>query len=251
MKNVIYKILDLTSFKMYIGSAVNFKDRKRCHLKDLRLNRHHSIYLQRVYNKYEEDNLQFSIIESDINNENLIEREQYWLDYFQPFGKKGFNSCKIAGNMLGFKHSELTKKLISEKQSSKIIQYSKEGVFIKIWSSVSEASLYYNVGYSTIGNSVNKNKLAVGYLWIRYEENYKNNINAYVKPKKKMTLELINLCKKLQKNASEALKKKIVDENENVIYNSIKDFIKDKSINNSYFYRHKNELLTSLKLRIV
>lgn len=55
--NVIYKILDLLSFKMYIGSAVNFKDRKRCHLKDLRRNAHSSTHLQRVYNKYGEDNL--------------------------------------------------------------------------------------------------------------------------------------------------------------------------------------------------
>ena len=52
MNGTIYKILALNSKKLYIGSAKNIKDRIRCHLKDLRDNKHHSVYLQRVFNKY-------------------------------------------------------------------------------------------------------------------------------------------------------------------------------------------------------
>jgi len=63
--------------RIYIGSAADIEGRWRTHLWAMKSNRHHSIKVQRAYNKYEDP--QFSVVE--VCNENvLLEREQYWLD---------------------------------------------------------------------------------------------------------------------------------------------------------------------------
>ena len=77
----IYKITNTINGKCYIGSSKNFKKRKQRHLKDLRKNEHHCIYLQRSFNKYDEKNFIFDIIEE---THNLFEREQFWINSLKP-----------------------------------------------------------------------------------------------------------------------------------------------------------------------
>jgi len=118
IKNVsgIYKIINLVNGKFYLGSSNNCHQRWMEHLSDLRRNCHHSIHFQRAWNKYGEENFIHEIIEAVENIELIIEIEQYWLDNLQPYLKdKGYNICSIAGKTTGFKHSEETKQLLSEK----------------------------------------------------------------------------------------------------------------------------------------
>lgn len=58
----IYKIQNKINNKLYVGSSRNYKKRWYFHLKDLRKNNHPNIYLQTDYNKYGEDNFEFSLI---------------------------------------------------------------------------------------------------------------------------------------------------------------------------------------------
>jgi len=104
----IYQIKSTTNNKIYIGSAVNFKNRKADHICTLKRNKHNQ-HLQNHFNKYGLDDLVFSILEF-CPPKKLIEREQHYMDALNP----EFNICKIAGNQLGFKHSEETKKRMSE-----------------------------------------------------------------------------------------------------------------------------------------
>jgi len=95
----IYKIQSKTnSDRIYIGSSKDISDRWRLHISDLRKNRHHSIKLQRHYNKYGEEDLRFEIL-NECNLDNLIKKEQCYLNVFQPY----FNICKIAKSRLGVK----------------------------------------------------------------------------------------------------------------------------------------------------
>ena len=68
MKNIIYSGIYEIKFnecdKKYIGSSINIKRRFDNHICDLRKNRHRCIHLQRAFNKYEEHNLQFKIIQN-------------------------------------------------------------------------------------------------------------------------------------------------------------------------------------------
>lgn len=97
----IYKITSITTGRIYIGSAINYDRRKYMHLWFLKKNRHHSIFLQNNFNKYGIDDLIFEIIELT-PIENLIDREQFYIDKLNP----DFNISKKAYSTLGVKCSE-------------------------------------------------------------------------------------------------------------------------------------------------
>ena len=101
----IYGIVNKLNGKKYIGSAVNFYKRKSLHLKQLTEKCHHSKYLQRAWNKYGGINFEFIILERVDSKENLIPREQWWLDN----SNNEYNVCKTAGSPLGVKRSKATK----------------------------------------------------------------------------------------------------------------------------------------------
>lgn len=106
----IYQIKSKSdSSKIYIGSSINIDTRCKCHLNDLKKNQHHSTKLQHHYNKYGKDDLVFSVI-LGCSKEMLIAHEQFFIDALDPY----FNICKTAGNCLGTKQSEETKKKRSE-----------------------------------------------------------------------------------------------------------------------------------------
>ena len=78
MIGYIYKITNKSNGKFYIGSTLDFSKRKKKHLKELRLNKHHNIFLQRAYNLYGEDKFIFTCKEIKIENrlelQNIEER---------------------------------------------------------------------------------------------------------------------------------------------------------------------------------
>lgn len=114
MKNsVIYKIRNILNNKIYIGSAIDFNQRKKYHKYQLKNNKHHSIKLQRAWNKYGEGCFVFEIIETVDITDNLLTIEQKYLDLFKPW-KTGYNVSKIAGSTLGVKHTQKTKDKMSK-----------------------------------------------------------------------------------------------------------------------------------------
>lgn len=105
----IYLIVSKINGKRYIGSSVRICVRWNEHKRDLRLNRHHSLLLQRHYNKYGEDDLVFSVLEVvDRDELNLNDFKQLLLDkeqiYLNNLDECHFNCSPIAGSKLGYKH---------------------------------------------------------------------------------------------------------------------------------------------------
>ena len=84
----IYKITCTANGKFYVGSTDNFRRRWSVHLRELRGQYHHSIYLQRSFNKYGETSLTFEVLEF-VMPFALIDREDYWLKKLHPFGDSG------------------------------------------------------------------------------------------------------------------------------------------------------------------
>jgi len=101
----IYKILNITNAKCYVGSAVNLKKRAYQHFKALYENKHFNIKLQNEYNEAFKENFKFEILEIINDKEKLIEREQYYLDTLKP----EYNLNPTAGSRLGSVLSEQTK----------------------------------------------------------------------------------------------------------------------------------------------
>ena len=77
----IYCIENRINHKSYIGSSKNLYQRLLKHFALLRHNKHQNAHLQNAWNKYGEDNFEWSIIEI-CDNSILTEREQYCIDLF-------------------------------------------------------------------------------------------------------------------------------------------------------------------------
>jgi group I intron endonuclease len=105
----IYKITNKITNDFYVGSAINFKNRKWSHTCSLKKNNHKNQFIQNSWNKYGEKAFVFEVLEVVDKKENLIIREQHWIDILSPT----FNLCKIAGNPLGVKHTDKSRKNMS------------------------------------------------------------------------------------------------------------------------------------------
>ena len=93
----IYKIVNKVNQKFYLGSTQNFHIRKLSHFASLRRKRHHSIHLQRAFDKYGEENFEFTIVEEC---ENTLEREQELLDSLDLSLCYNISGTASGGNML-------------------------------------------------------------------------------------------------------------------------------------------------------
>jgi group I intron endonuclease len=102
----IYKISStLKPERIYIGSSNNISKRWVTHKTTLNEGTHHSIKLQRHYNKYKNDVLKYEII-YQCSPDMLLIVEQYYLDLYKPY----FNSLMTAGSSRGYKQSTATLK---------------------------------------------------------------------------------------------------------------------------------------------
>ena len=110
IKSGIYQIRNLVNGKIYIGSAVLLIRREKDHFRQLKKDQHPNRKLQRAWNKHGEQNFLFEIVEEVQERENLIEREQRYIDILNP----EYNICKFAGSNLGRRLSEETRQKMSE-----------------------------------------------------------------------------------------------------------------------------------------
>jgi group I intron endonuclease len=165
-KSGIYCILNITNQKRYIGSSKSLSERLINHKCQLRKNKHNNKILQNSWNKYKENNFIYIILEF-CEIENLIEKEQFYIDLFQP----EFNIVKKV-----LEHSSFGKQ---------IHQYDLNGNFIKSYDYIIKACKENNIHQSTICRFLNKTyKKGGNYLW---SLNYVNKLEPYIKDKKDNT----------------------------------------------------------------
>jgi group I intron endonuclease len=109
----------LESGKSYVGSSVNlgrrFRDYYNYTFLEGEMKKNKSM-IYRSLVKYGYSNFKLEILEYCEPNI-LIEREQYYLDLLNP----EYNILKIAGSLLGFRHSEATKELMREARKNRIV----------------------------------------------------------------------------------------------------------------------------------
>ena len=104
----IYQIVNLIDGKKYIGSSKNLYNRKSKHIYTLRTNSHRNCYLQRAFNKYGEANFSFEVIEFINTEEELLPREQYYIELYQVCDRdKGYNLIVDATRNIPSKETKL------------------------------------------------------------------------------------------------------------------------------------------------
>jgi group I intron endonuclease len=115
MKNVsgVYEI-EIAGYKYY-GSSINIYARKQNHITKLRSGMHRNLRLQRCFNKYGKDAMEFKILVL-CDEESVLDEEQKYLD--KNIGNDNcLNFCKSASApMAGIKFSDNHKKKMSESQ---------------------------------------------------------------------------------------------------------------------------------------
>ena len=92
----VYMIKNKVNGKFYIGSSVDIAYRWARHKRQLRNGNHHSIHLQRAWDKYGEENFEFTVIE-ECSEDITFKREQYYLDLYKPYNNDvGYNISQSA-----------------------------------------------------------------------------------------------------------------------------------------------------------
>lgn len=83
---IIYKYIYNPTGEMYIGQTTNLEKRKKEHLNDYRSNQKFHNLLRKHLNDFT-----IEIIEDNIQDSLLDDREKYWIKYYNTFLGPGFN----------------------------------------------------------------------------------------------------------------------------------------------------------------
>lgn len=122
IKNIlpcVYRIWNIKTNMFYIGSALNYKNRWKNHRNSLISGTHRNIHLQNAWNKYGENSFRFEVLEFYCNKEVMLNREQRFIDIALIINKKNLYNINLTTKIGGFhnrKHSEITKRIMSDKR---------------------------------------------------------------------------------------------------------------------------------------
>ena len=159
---IIYKLTNKVNGKSYVGQTLHEKQRLNTHkrlgkAKDTRF----TLAVDFAIAKYGFDNFEYTVLEKDIPQEKLDEREIYWISYYDTLNT-GYNLTKGGQNPV-----ELCKKKVS--------MYDLDGNYIRSFDSITEAVESIKVkSISSIGNCLRyKKKSAGGYQWRYADDNSK------------------------------------------------------------------------------
>lgn len=122
---VVYKIINNINDKVYIGMSKNIDKRKKRHLSDLKNKKHHSIYLQRFYDKYSDSLiLSFEIISEnlDYDSASILEEDLIIKNYSNSFNVSKLSS---GGDLISY-HPNKDNIISKQKETIKALRESGE-----------------------------------------------------------------------------------------------------------------------------
>jgi group I intron endonuclease len=105
----IYKIVNVLNNRIYVGSAILLQRRYASHISCLNRNRHGNSYLQNDWNKCGSEAFEFHLLEAVEKAEDLLTKENHWLNVYFDNKHTCYNICPVAGNTTGVFHSQQTK----------------------------------------------------------------------------------------------------------------------------------------------
>ncbi len=112
----VYQIRNTINDKLYVGSSYNMNRRKYCHFSNLKYNKHPNKHLQRAYNLYGPLSFVFEELEF-CSQEQLLEREQYWVDTLWTSGRLYNKIRVVTANWRGKLHSKSTRQKMKDWQA--------------------------------------------------------------------------------------------------------------------------------------
>ena len=201
---IIYTLSDPISKEVrYVGLTIRpLKQRFSQHY-SRKCNNHKCNWIKSLRNK----GLKPVMQELDVANsiKELNDLEIYWIEQFKQWGFNLVNLTQGGEGSFGYKHTKESlnkmkeklalrpKKLpvrrmtkqeqyasISKNLSKKVIEYSLEGDFIKVWDSRIEAATFYKITSSAIGHALRDlTRSCNGSLWRNFTEKFSKKIFPY------------------------------------------------------------------------
>ena len=232
----VYKIFNILDGHFYIGSSQTIKIRIDEHLRDLRANRHHSVYLQRAWNKYGENSFGVYVLE-ECETDLLLHREQFYIDTLCP----EYNMTRNAARpMLGRKHTEESKKKMGNTRRGRKLSKSHSLNLKKSLQKLSKSSSWRTKvkdGVSTWWKN-NKQEILESRKKKPISDAGKDKISKHMKERWKSDRDSLINCRK---NST----KKIVYNKEDVL--RIRDMRFNKKISISEICRIENKSINSIR----
>ena len=230
----IYEIKNKINNKRYIGRTKYPINRKNRHFKDLKDNIHHCLYLQNAYNKYGEQNFEFSILIDNLSLEDATKLEFEMINSNEEL--YNMSKCSTGGDLLSnnpnkdviIKKRSKTIKLINSKLTKKelSLKYGKFGKNNDMYGRKKEKCPFYGIKRT----EEQKLKLSNSLQGRIFSDEHRENISKSKKGSKPW-----NKGKKLQpltdehkKLLSDSLKGRVSEKRkkvycEGVIYDCLKD----------------------------
>jgi len=182
IKSGIYQIKNLVNGHIYVGSAVDFRKRWSVHKCYLNKNKHHSPHLQNAWNLYGSEKFEFTELEVVSDVDILLEREQFYIDTLQP----EYNVLSIAGNSLGYKHTEESIVKMSQQLQGKMSgknhpMWGKRGVGTPMYGKHHTEDTKKQIAQSNIGKNAGENNAWYGK---HLSEEHKQKLSSAKKGKK-------------------------------------------------------------------
>jgi len=120
---LIYKITNLLNSKIYVGQKTIHRGKLINSLNDLLQTNYYgsSKQLKKDVKLYGKETFKRELIENNIKTQDeLNERESFWIQYFNATDESiGYNKSYDTPSFSGYKHTEESKKMMSEKKKGK------------------------------------------------------------------------------------------------------------------------------------
>jgi group I intron endonuclease len=186
----IYKIVNKSNGKYYVGSSKDIQDRWIQHKADLRNNNHKNDYLQNSWNKHGETTFDFVVVEN-VDKKDLLLVEQKYLNIVKTEKDKCYNLKFIAegGDISDYSRNKISKfhkgKILSEETRRKISESTRKAMNTKeMFNKMSKIrkgkplsqTRLNQMRYQTAYNFININTLE-NFSGTRYEFRVKHNID--------------------------------------------------------------------------
>jgi group I intron endonuclease len=142
-KSGVYCLINKMNNHTYIGSSINLSSRMKNYLNNSFLKSKQNINMPIVSAllKYDQSNFMLLIMEY-VEPENLIIKETFYITYLIPY----YNILKQGYSSLGYKHTEETKKLLSELAKNRVHSDKTKSLIVKAL--IGENNPFYNKSHS-------------------------------------------------------------------------------------------------------
>lgn len=161
----IYLITHTASGKIYVGQSINIQRRWWTHGAGSQLS---CPKLHRAIKKHGKAAFTYTVLE-ECPEEQLTEREQFYLDTLQPFEDRGYNLSKVASpgvSNKGVPKTGRTKVGKDNCHNKQVCQYGHDGSLLHTFTSIREAAKAPGIGYMGITNCIHgRSRTAGGFFW--------------------------------------------------------------------------------------